>query len=405
MTALSPVRRDDREPLLDVLRALALCIVVTDNVMTTFSGSSFLPSTSPDYIHNDGVSGLLFQLLVGLRSMTVMSFLFGLGFSIQLARAKGNGVTAMYLRRLATMFALGICHVLAVWWGDILWIYSLTGLVLLACRKATTRTLLIIGLALAILPRAIVSIPAIETVIVPDKAVMQQARETMLAAIYGSDRGQMFAAHLRTLFYVHVRALPWFLPWLAGRYILGFVAGRHRIFEKNGAERLPLFRKLAAGGFLIALVAAAIRVKVMGLELSPSLKIVMRLVDDTAVVASVAMGISLVVLLMQHARVQRWLSVLIPVGRTPLTTYLSQSVIATFLFYGWGLGLAHHVQGPKAGLIGLAMFAVQIAIATLWLRYYELGPMEWVWRTLAYGKLQPMRRRSRERNEEYVFNG
>ncbi|WP_394832429.1 DUF418 domain-containing protein [Pendulispora rubella] len=396
MTALVPIHRADREPLLDVLRALALCVVLADNVMTTFSGSSFLPRTSSDYIHNEGLSGMLFRLLVGLRSMTVMSFLFGVGFSIQLTRAKEREVTAMYLRRLAIMFAFGVCHVLLVWWGDILWIYALTGLVLLPCRRAGTRTLIGVGLALAILPRVIVSIPAIETALVPDKAIMQQTRESMLAAIHGSDHAQMFAAHLRTLFYIHVRALPWFLPWLAGRYVLGFAAGRQRIFQKNGANHLQLFRKLTVAGFLIALIGAAIRIAVVGRELGPTRKVVVRLVDDTSVVASVALGISLVVLLMQNSRWRRWLSVLIPIGQTPLTTYLSQSIMATFLFYGWGLGLAHHVQGPKAGLIGLAVFAVQVTMATLWLRRYELGPMEWVWRTLAYGKRQPMRRRSSE---------
>ncbi|WP_394842988.1 DUF418 domain-containing protein [Pendulispora brunnea] len=395
MADLAPVPRSEREPLLDVLRALALCVVVTDNVMTTFSGSSFLPKTSPDYIHNEGLSGMLFRLLMGLRSMTVMSFLFGLGFSIQLTRAKDSEVTAMYLRRLTGMFALGMCHIALVWWGDILWIYALAGLVLLPCRKASTRTLIGIGLALAILPRAIPLIPFVGTALVPDETAIRQMKESMLAAIYGTEHGPMFTAHLRTLFYVHVCNLPWFLPWLAGRFILGFVAGRHRIFENNGANHLPLFRKLAIGGAFVALLGGAVRITLMGREMAPELKFVVRLVDDTAVVASVAMGISLVVLLMQNARWQRWLSVLIPVGRTPLTTYLSQSVIATFLFYGWGLGLARHVQGPKAGLVGLAIFMVQIAIAGAWLRRYELGPLEWVWRTLAYGKRQPMRRQPR----------
>ena len=80
-----------------------------------------------------------------------------------------------------------------------------------------------------------------------------------------------------------------------------------------------------------------------------------------------------------------------PIGRMPLTVYLSQSAIATFMFYGWGLGLSGKVGAAGCLGISTAIFALQIAACRLWLRRYRFGPVEWLWRTLAYGRRQPMR--------------
>ena len=77
----------------------------------------------------------------------------------------------------------------------------------------------------------------------------------------------------------------------------------------------------------------------------------------------------------------------------PLTTYLMQSAICTSLFYGWGLGWS---TPPAAACValGLLIFTLQTAFAHLWLRWFQLGPAEWLWRTVVYLRAQPMRRRS-----------
>jgi len=96
---------------------------------------------------------------------------------------------------------------------------------------------------------------------------------------------------------------------------------------------------------------------------------------------------------MQRPAWRRILRAVAPVGRMPLTTYFSQSLICTFIFYGWGLGWAGSLGA--AGCIGLALviFSVQIAICHFWLRSFRFGPLEWLWRTAVYLKLPPMRMR------------
>ena len=75
-----------------------------------------------------------------------------------------------------------------------------------------------------------------------------------------------------------------------------------------------------------------------------------------------------------------------------LTNYLSQTVISLLLFYGYGLGLITRL-GPKSLLaLPLGIFVLQIGISHLWLARFRFGPAEWLWRSLTYGKAQPMRR-------------
>ena len=82
------------------------------------------------------------------------------------------------------------------------------------------------------------------------------------------------------------------------------------------------------------------------------------------------------------------------VGRMALTNYLSQSVVFGTLFMSYGLGLFG--QYNYAALFGIVIVAwiVQIVFSILWLKFFRMGPVEWIWRTLAYGKVQPFLRRA-----------
>ena len=81
-----------------------------------------------------------------------------------------------------------------------------------------------------------------------------------------------------------------------------------------------------------------------------------------------------------------------PVGRMALTNYLLQSVISLLFFYGYGLGLMGRWAPRRSVALALAIFALQVVLSHLWLARFRFGPAEWVWRSLTYGRAQPMRR-------------
>jgi len=100
--------------------------------------------------------------------------------------------------------------------------------------------------------------------------------------------------------------------------------------------------------------------------------------------------------LMQRPAWRRALMLLAPVGRMPLSTYLGQSLLSTFVFYGWGLGLAGRIHAWWTLPITLGIFTLQAIFAHAWLARFRFGPMEWVWRTMTYGRLQPLRLPARQ---------
>ena len=80
----------------------------------------------------------------------------------------------------------------------------------------------------------------------------------------------------------------------------------------------------------------------------------------------------------------------VPLGRMAFTNYLAQSLIFGWIFYGYGLGLFGSIGAAKALVIGLAVYIAQVFFSAWWLGRYRYGPVEWLWRTLMYGALQPM---------------
>ena len=109
---------------------------------------------------------------------------------------------------------------------------------------------------------------------------------------------------------------------------------------------------------------------------------------------SVAVGLAYlaIIMLMVKSGVLRWLQEgLSAMGRMALSNYLAQTLICTTLFYGHGFGLFGRVERWQQLLIALSILTAQMIISVLWLRPFRYGPMEWLWRSLTYRRMQSMR--------------
>ncbi len=386
---------------LDVIRGFALFGVLVANVHHVVSGRCYM-TASLDVTTADAVVTKLVDVAISGKSITMLSMLFGLGFALQLIRGDERGAgpeaTQLYVRRLAILFAIGACHCIFVWWGDVTWNYALAGLGLLAFRRVSARALLAWGFALAFVPRLIYAVPEVGGAIrawmsSPD---MPRFRADTLAAMLGHDFPARMAAHVRNAIQ-QVLPIPWYFPWLIGRFLLGFWAGRRRLFDRDGALALPLFRRLFVVGLALAIAGHGFGLiqassLMSGLELLGPAKVAVSALHEASWLGLAIAYASGIVLLMQRPASRRVLLVLAPVGRMALTTYLCQSIVTTFVFYGWGLGYAGKLGAAPCFAICVAIFAVQVVIAHLWLRWFRFGPAEWVWRSLVYRRAQPLRR-------------
>jgi len=106
----------------------------------------------------------------------------------------------------------------------------------------------------------------------------------------------------------------------------------------------------------------------------------------------VAMGhVGLVMLVCKSDILAKLKRGLAAVGRMALTNYLFHSVVFTFVFYGYGLGLFNRIDRFYLLLMVFAMWLVQLYLSSVWLKHFRFGPAEWLWRTLTYWRRQPMR--------------
>jgi uncharacterized protein len=395
MTELRPVSAPERIAVLDVIRGWALLGVLIVNVHEAFSGHRYLPAPTAAPTIDDAATWFIETAISG-KSITLLTCLFGLGFTIQMLRAgeRGEDGSRLFVRRLGVLFAIGACHATLLWWGDVTWQYAVMGLVLLAFRRASERAVLAWAIFLIFVPRLVLALPGVGDAVrtgLPHPADRAAFNTEVLAAI----RGHAYVrTNLRQILYYISSNIIWYFPWLAGRFLLGYYAGKRRLFADGGATHLSLFRRLAAWGLGLGGLAAiltTLRHTMLGPTLALPIQLGYVIVSELAMLGVGVGYASAIVVLMQRAAPRRWLMILAPVGRMPLTIYLTQSVAATFIFYGWGLGLVGQIGAAGCLAISLAIFALQIAVSHAWLRRFRFGPAEWLWRTLVYRRRQPMR--------------
>jgi len=175
-------------------------------------------------------------------------------------------------------------------------------------------------------------------------------------------------------------------------FLLGLYVGRRRILHEVSAH-LPLFRRVMWWGLIVGIPS-----NLMFAAASASPGIVPPAYYDLATRGARTIGgpalclfyISAIVLLVQKRDWRQRLSPLASVGRTALSNYLLQSIVCTLFFYGYGLGLYGRL-GPAITLIlTFVLYRAQIGLSNWWLSRYRFGPAEWLWRSLTYGKFQPL---------------
>ena len=405
-TLSSPTPAGERNPVIDILRGFAVFGILLVN----FPGSDAARGGAAD----DTVRRLL-SIFVSGKFYTTFSFLFGLGFALQLLRAQAAGrrVVPVYIRRMLALFLIGLGHAILVWQGDVLLVYAVMGLFLIPLRKAPAKILLSLA-ALVLVGEYFIWIseePFRVSDVVPRVVDPQLEQETELqkTLVFNEirDAGRQLRAATRTGSYldaVIARFHMWRLSnqflfryiWLSSfaMFLIGLCAGRSGLLGSPPA-RPGLIRRVMWVCLPIWIGLGVLTT--YGPQLLGPLyfKIHWKALTVAWVLqcpAGSLFYISAIVSLL--AARAGWISKLAPlgaVGRMPLSNYLFESVAGTLLYYGYGLGL-QLVLGKLSGfLLAIGVFAVQIAVSRYWLRRFQYGPFEWLWRSLTYGRFQPMR--------------
>ena len=423
-----PVIGAERIDSLDILRGVSILGILVMNIyayampFSAYSNPLLMGGTDTLNLGTWFFTHVLFDQ----KFLSIFAFLFGAGIILMTDRAEAVGARygRIYYRRQIFMMLLGVVHAYFIWFGDILFMYAVVGMLAYLFRKLRPRTLLIV--ACLLLPVTLMLSHGMASQIentkmqVAEAMEMQTAGETltteqekllkeweeMRAFIAPDSEAVQKDVDIHQGGYVEITVNR--VPVAAMMQIFGlFFFGLWRVtalmligmaLMKTGvlsAERTADFYRqmmlICYGIGMPLTVFSAIDLNAHGYDSMYA----MRNGGLANYFGSIIVGlghVGLVMLVIKTGFVRRLLERFAAVGRMALTNYLMHSVILTTVFYGYGLGLYGEV--PRFWQMGfvVAVIALQLGLSPWWLARYRFGPVEWLWRSLTYWQRQTMRR-------------
>lgn len=425
-----PVTAAERIHSVDVLRGFSLLGILLLNIVAF--GLPFAAYMNPavyggDSGANHGVWLTAMTLWEG-KMRAIFSMLFGTSTLLLLERAerRGAGIEAadIYYRRILWLILFGLLHAHLIWSGDILYAYGVVGLVLFPLRKLSAKALIIAG-ATIILVHSAQNIGAGFGIgeLSRKAAVAAQAAADGKALTNEQKKAQQELEGLRTMFapsreevegQIKAHRGGWLenLPLRSGEaamfeftmffqfmfldvlgmLVLGMGLAKAGVFDASRSN--AFYATLAIAGFAIGAPLnywAATRWTESGYAIPAFFTYIGSTTDPGRFL--VAGGYIGIIMLLVKSGMFGWITnPLAAVGRTALSNYLLTSILCTLFFNGYGLGMFGKLERAQLYWVVLAMWAINLTLSPLWLRYYRFGPAEWAWRSLTYWKKQPLRR-------------
>ena len=396
-----PVRERERIVAIDVLRGFAILCILPMNIQafSMILDAYFNPMAYGDLHGANYWVWMLSHVLVDEKFMTIFAMLFGVGILLTTSRveASGRGSAGLHYRRMGSLLLFGLLHAYLLWCGDILVMYAVCGLFVFPFRKRRPRTLLILAvLSLSVIPFFLVRggrwaahAPAAQLQKLNDNWKPPAPEVAREVAAY---RGSWWTQMTYRVPQAHQMEAPGYLFRLFGLMLTGMALFKFGFFSGRVSSKLHLM--------LIGLaLLVGIPITLYGVHLDFAHKwdagysvFYGRLYNYGASLLISFGWIGMVMLASRAAALTGLTRRLAVVGRMAFTNYIMQSVICTTIFYGHGFGLFGKV--PRTGQFGIvvAIWIFQLSISPMWLRYFQFGPLEWLWRCLTYWHLEPIRR-------------
>ncbi|HEX8241141.1 MAG TPA: DUF418 domain-containing protein [Allosphingosinicella sp.] len=364
-------------------------------------GDADLASWAVSFILVDGKMRGLFSFLFGASMLLV----------IEQARAKGEPEERIHYRRMFWLLAFGLIHLYLIWFGDILVGYALVGMVAYLFRDLPQRALIrwAIGLlvvqlliftglaAFATVLQHAAAAPGAEAATIAEwqglerqVGAMSVPAKTHELALYRGDYAGILADRVRDQALGPLKGLSLFGWETLAYFLLGMAALKSGFL--TGAWTRARYRKIALLGFGIGIPAYALlawllvrdnfavpTIFALSMAATVPLRPIMVIATASLIVLATGKG---------GALVDR----IAAAGRAAFTNYLGTSLVMTTLFYGYGGGLFGTLGRAQLWLVVLAMWALMLLWSKPWLDRFRYGPLEWLWRSLARGAPQPMRR-------------
>ncbi|PAD20470.1 DUF418 domain-containing protein [Terribacillus saccharophilus] len=328
---------------------------------------------------------------------TLFSILFGFGMQLIFDSRKRDGIKPGWFlsRRMLVLLGLGAIHAFLIWHGDILFTYAIIGLLLIPFLY-TPRWVLLTMIPVLIVPGLLFNLLSVWLASLADldigELMFNMSDIQSKLAAYGN------GTYIDILQQNH-------MDWSTNSGVLGIISGiftllplmmlgtylaRVKLFHDPVANRRKLIWFTVITGFLFLVFKAGPYLVGAPLWLT--------IIQDSIGGPASALFYLSVITLVANLPVFNWFArQLSYVGRMSLTNYLFQSVLMFVLFYGIGFGLYGEFSLLSFVCFVIGVFVIQVVLSRIWFRYFTFGPIEWLWRILTYGKIQPLRKKNEQR--------
>ena len=434
VTAPAPVAEATRNRLLDALRGVALLGILLMNIpffaMPNYYSEAFRSDPTSVNFYVRAVINVVFEG----KMRALFGMIFGAGVLLFVAKKEraGRSVTGLFYRRMGWLVLFGLIHAhLILWVGDILYLYGVCGMLVYLFRNVNPKYLALAVPLVAVLDfgagagvyqyvrgqrlaysdarraeaagrpltadqaKALDDWRGLEKSLLPNREDAQENTRKMK-----SDYSTV-ASYVRPL---ALKGQTVFLPvevWdSVALMLLGMALYKWGFLTGGWSTRDYLRTMLVGYGLGLPLVTYSFY---HGYRTSPNLEAILARLEAVPVewegiiypfqrILLVMAHVAGLVLLYQAGVAARLSRCLEAVGQTAFTNYILHSVVCTLVFFGYGLNYFAELEFYQLYFVAGGIWAVQLVVSPLWLRYFRFGPLEWAWRSLTYWKLQPFRR-------------
>lgn len=398
---------------LDIIRGIAVMGILSVNIIDfAMNGAAYMNPTAYGGWHGENIFiWSLNMLFIDGKMRTLFSMLFGASMLLVIERAEASGGKAwtVHWRRNLTLLVLGFMHAILIWHGDILTMYAMTAFVAFLFWRSSLKKLIgwAIGLQIFSLillsgvtylyyhfdkaahapgatAEAIRQWNGMASQYVPSAEKFAKDAATQLGPWIGQVAQR--ASHVPDTIVSNILLLPETLSLM----LIGMASYRSGLFTGEWDD--ARLKKLAVWSITLGLIAHGLLVYA---DISTAFYIPLMFGGFIVAVTPfrIAMALGYAALIVLASRRMGSLSLRIAaVGRAAFTNYIGTSLVMTFIFYGYGLGLYNQFDRFEAWLFAPAMWLLMLLWSKPWLEKYRYGPFEWVWRSLSRFQLQPMRK-------------
>ena len=431
---LLPTGQGERIQILDSLRGIAVLGILLMNIpgfaipRAAIWDPTLMDFTGANYYTWWGVDGLLEG-----SQRAIFSMLFGAGMLLFINRLEnrmpGLMPAELFFRRQLWLLLFGLINAyLLMWFWDILFCYALLGMFLFAFRRLSAKNLLIAAGVCLVLQmarenvdlyrdkatiargEAVARIDTTKQALTPYQKDQLNAMNGMKQNMSKESKKKNMEKNIRDVqgsypvmyrnvseasFNGETRGMFYFLFF---DVLLCMFIGM--AFYKNGIltgkHPAKTYWWLFLGGLGLGLPISYLRITSLldyNFDMYAHIKSVpVHFYEFSRILRS--LGIFGGIMLLYKSGVFNWLfSLMRPVGQMAFTNYLMQSIVCGIFFYGVGFGMFGKLEFHQIYFVVAAVWLLEIVWSHIWLSYFRFGPLEWLWRSLTYWKIQPIRKK------------